>query len=104
MAWYALYKWFRPFRTIPYVNMISEYRRYLFEEWYNGLSDEDREIYDRIEREEEEKRKKSLARSFAMIGNVFNHIYNQSYPHAYMADNYGVMNAIRGMTKLVKDL
>lgn len=47
MAWYALYKWFRPWRKIPYVNMIQMYRKHLYDEWYNSLSDEDKKKEDK---------------------------------------------------------
>ena len=40
MAWYALYKWFIPWRKTPYVNYISWYKKYLYDEWFKSLSEE----------------------------------------------------------------
>lgn len=44
MAWYALYKWFVPWRKIKYTNRIMWYRNYLYNEWFNSLSDERKQI------------------------------------------------------------
>ncbi len=43
MAWYSLYKWFISFRKLPYVNIINWYRRFLYEEWFNSLTEEEQE-------------------------------------------------------------
>lgn len=42
MAWFALYKWFAPWSKIPYINYIEWYRDYLYTEWYNSLSEEEK--------------------------------------------------------------
>lgn len=39
MAWYALYKWFIPWRKIPYTNWIKWYRKHLYSEWFKSLTD-----------------------------------------------------------------
>jgi len=43
MAWHALYKWFIPWRKIQYVNRISEYKVLLYDNWFNSLSEEDKQ-------------------------------------------------------------
>lgn len=37
MAWYALYKWFIPWRKTPYINWIIWYKRHLYDEWFDNL-------------------------------------------------------------------
>lgn len=60
MAWYALYKWFRTFRKSRYVNYISIYKKYLYDQWFNSLSEEDKQSeLKRIELEEERRRRVS---------------------------------------------
>lgn len=43
MAWYALYKWFRPFRRAPYYNFVVLYKTYLYDEWFKSLTDVEQE-------------------------------------------------------------
>ena len=45
MAWWSLYKWFGSFRTTPFENMITWYTNKLNHEWYESLSDEEKERY-----------------------------------------------------------
>lgn len=103
MAWYALYKWFRSFRKTPYVDMIQAYRKQLYDEWYNSLTDEQRDHYDEMLRRQREQDKASLDRSFVAMGNIFSHMYNRSHLPT-MQDNYGMENAIRGLRSLVRSL
>lgn len=42
MAWFALYKWFIPWRKTPYINLISWYKRYLYDMWYESLSEDNK--------------------------------------------------------------
>jgi len=56
MAWYALWKWFIPWRKIRYTNWQRFYKNYLYDEWFNSLSDEDKDkenrriLYDKMKR------------------------------------------------------
>lgn len=43
MAWYSLYKWFIPWRKIPYRNMITMYKNYLYDTWFDSLSEEEQQ-------------------------------------------------------------
>lgn len=43
MGWYALYKWFKPWRKTSYRNMISWYKRFLYDEWFESLSEDDKQ-------------------------------------------------------------
>ena len=54
MAWWSLYKWFGSFRTTPYENMISWYTNKLNHEWYESLSDEEKEAIERAKTLDEE--------------------------------------------------
>lgn len=42
-AWYALYKWFRPLRRAPYYNFVVLYKTYLYDEWFESLTDAEQE-------------------------------------------------------------
>jgi hypothetical protein len=42
MAWYALYRWFAGFRKKPYINYIGWYKQYMYDNWFDSLSDEDK--------------------------------------------------------------
>ena len=70
MMFYALYKWFSRFRKSYYPDMIRLYKNYLYTEWYNALSDEEKSEEDKRIRELKEKRKRegelALAKLFAL--------------------------------------
>lgn len=70
MAWYALYKWFIQFRRIPYIDYINWYRKFLYEEWFRSLSNEEQEAELIRQQELREKKKKDselvLARLWLM--------------------------------------
>ena len=59
MAWYALYKWFSPWRNTPYSNYIDWYKRYLHREWLLSLTPEEKEEY--YKKQEKLKRERELA-------------------------------------------
>lgn len=77
MAWYALYKWFIPFRLKPYTNWVSWYKSYLHEQWFESLSDEDKQkvLEFRKRKEEENKRKtEEFWEHTNMMFNMLNHM------------------------------
>ncbi len=65
MAWYALYKWFIQFRKIPYINYINWYKRFLYEEWFNNLPNEEQraELIRQQKLKEKKKKDNELALS-----------------------------------------
>lgn len=72
MAWYALYKWFIQFRKISYTNWISWYKGHLYEEWFNGLSEDGQKA--ELERQQriKDKRKHDGEMAFKKLGIMFN--------------------------------
>lgn len=79
MAWWALYKWFRPWRKTPYINYIQVYRKKLFDEWYESLTEEEKEIY-----QKNLKAKKERDRKHTM--QLLNLLY--AYPSLYEHRKY----------------
>lgn len=72
MAWWALYKWFKPWRKTPYTNYIRWYSNYLYEEWFNSLTPEQQELVkERIQKEKDRKEKE-----FRLLLNSWSNIYN----------------------------
>jgi len=75
MGWYSLYRWYRTFRKSPSTNYISWYKQYLYEEWYNSLSEEDKSTEDdRIRRLRDEDNRK-LRTALMNIGVMSSMIY-----------------------------
>ena len=59
MAWYAELKR-RRWYCINQFNAIRWYRKYLYEQWYNGLTDEEKQRLEEYKREKALKDKKEL--------------------------------------------
>jgi hypothetical protein len=74
MAWMALYKWFIPWRKTNYINEVSWYRGYLYDEWFNSLSEEDKQKeLNRIETAKA-KRKRDGEQALARLYGVFSYM------------------------------
>lgn len=71
MAWYALYKWFIPWRKTPYINWINWYKRHLYDEWFSHLSEYEQKA--ELERQQriKEKRKHDGAIALARLEMIF---------------------------------
>lgn len=67
MAWYAELKR-RNWYCINGINMIQIYRKKLYENWYNSLTDEQKQRLEEYEKEEAEKRKRDAEMAFARLG------------------------------------
>ena len=89
MAWWALYKWFRPFRKIPYINWIQWYCGYLYDVWFESLSDDEKKLeLDRI-RKRKEKRKRESEQALMSFDMMFNVLNNATHGHMeYLMDVY----------------
>lgn len=74
MAWYSLYKWFIQFRKSPYINYIQWYKKHLYEEWFNSLSEKEQQ--DELERVRRlrEKRKRAGEEALIRLGMIFSHL------------------------------
>ena len=86
MAWYALYKWFIPWRKTPYVDYISWYKQNLYNEWFTSLSDEEQKeeleriqaICDRI-KERRKRRTEMAIEGFCRIFEEMNRMGHERY-------------------------
>jgi len=82
MAFYALYKWFSRFRKAPYTNMIRMYKNYLYSEWYNSLTEEERQKEDErvlAYREKRDREFKMTMAKFHMLNRVIRSKTGSSY-------------------------
>ena len=77
MAFWVLYgkPWFK--RQFP--NMIYLYKEKLFNDWYNSLSTEDKELYDQHQKELEEQRHKRITRFFAFTNSLYYYLNKKGY-------------------------
>ncbi len=74
MAWYTLYKWFISWRKTPYINWIKWYKRYLYDEWFCSLSEENQKAELKRQQRVKEKRKHDGEMALARLGMMFNMI------------------------------
>lgn len=67
MAWYAELKrknWY----CINSINMIQIYRKQLYDDWYNSLTDDQKQRLEEYEKEEAEKRRRDAEMALARLG------------------------------------
>lgn len=70
MAWYAELKR-RKWYCINGINMIHIYRKKLYDDWYNSLTDEQKQRLEEYEKEEAEKRKRDAEMALARLGLLY---------------------------------
>lgn len=76
MAFWSLYKWFSKFRKRPYINYINLYKQKLFNDWYESLTENEKEEYQIKKKIEKEKRKKRDAEMLLYFTNIMK-LYQQ---------------------------
>lgn len=94
MAWYAELKR-RKWYCINRINMIQIYRKKLYNDWYNSLTDEQKQQLEEYEKEEAEKRKHDSEMAFARLGWLYS--FMNKATHGRM-DEY--MEATKHMNKI----
>lgn len=67
MAWYAELKR-RKWYCINGINMIQIYRKQLYDDWYNSLTDDQKQRLEEYEKEEAEKRRRNAEMALARLG------------------------------------
>lgn len=70
MAWYAELKR-RKWYCINGIDMIYIYRKKLYDDWYNSLTEEQKELLEKRRKEKEEKEHKEAIRALASLMSVF---------------------------------
>lgn len=78
MAFWALYKWFAPWRKRPFTNWIKWYRKKLYDDWYNSLSEEDQKLVDEMIMDDKRKEREKLQATIQGINHIMNYIYHKS--------------------------
>lgn len=77
MAWYAELKR-RKWYCINGINMIQLYKQKLYDDWYNSLTDEQKQRLDEYRKEKEEKRKHDAQMALARLMSIFS-LYPSKY-------------------------
>lgn len=94
MAWYAELKR-RKWYCINGVDMIQLYRKKLYDDWYNSLTDEEKRQLEEYRKEKAEKRKRDAEMALARLETMFD-VMNQ-VTHRRMGD---YMESARLMNKI----
>ena len=70
MAWYAELKR-RKWYCINGIDMIQLYKQKLYDDWYNSMTDEEKQRLDEYRKEKAEKRKRDAEMALARLGMMF---------------------------------
>lgn len=79
MAWYALYKWFIPWRKISYTNWINWYKRHLYDEWFNSLSEDGKKSELDRQQKIKDQRKHDGEMALVRLGALYNMMNNVTH-------------------------
>lgn len=82
MAWWALAKWFLPWCKSRRTNWVSWYKGYLYEQWFNSLSEEEQKneiARIRKERELEKRRSEAAIRNFRQLARIIRDNCDREY-------------------------
>lgn len=79
MAWYALYKWFIPWRKIPYTNWVNWYSNKLYDEWFEGLTDEQKERVLEYQRKKKEKREAEARQCLLFLEGMLTYLDDRTH-------------------------
>lgn len=94
MAWYAELKR-RKWYCINGVDMIQLYKKKLYDDWYNSLTDEEKQRLEEYRKEKAEKRNRDTQMALARLGLLFNAM--NEVTHGRMGD---YMENARFMNKI----
>lgn len=94
MAWYAELKR-RKWHCINGIDMIHLYKRKLYDDWYDSLTDEEKQRLEEYRKENAEKRKRDAEMALARLGMLFNTM--NEVTHGRMGD---CMESARLMNKI----
>lgn len=94
MAWYAELKR-RKWYCINGVDMIIFYRKKLYDDWYNSLTDEQKQRLEEYRKAKAEKRKHDTEIALARLGALYNMMNNVT--HGRMGE---YMEIVRKMDKI----
>lgn len=83
MAWYALYKWFIPWRETPYTNWVDWYRRHLYEGWFNSLPEDGQKAELGRQQRIKEKRKRDGETALARLGWLYSFMNGATHGRMY---------------------
>lgn len=84
MAWHAELKRRKWYRIIG-INMIYIYKKQLYDEWYNSLTDEEKQRLEEYNKAEHERKKREFQKSLSMLSDIFN-LYNRYIPNSIFKD------------------
>lgn len=77
MAWYSLYKWYSPWSKVYKRNWVTFYHNYLYDLWFENLSDEDKEKELKLQEEAKIKREKEFRYAVARLNRINSIIRHQ---------------------------
>lgn len=91
MTWYAecqRRKWY----CINGWDAISWYSKYLYDEWYNSLTEEQKEKLEEVRRRREEKRKAELKSDILRLGTMIGTIFGGAHSPTNRDKYHGLYN------------